>query len=123
MAPSEPPSHDTARLVQPMPAPLYLSEYRQLLAEGRLVDRAGRPVSGQPCPTCDGRVDTYTCPRAVPCPSCHARTGQRCRRASGHTADRWHKERIRAAEALDDGRERARDTSLLAPWPPSHDIA
>lgn len=117
MATAELPSSGRARAVQPVPAPVYLSEYQQLLAAGVLVDRAGRPVSGRRCATCDGLVDTYTCPGALPCPRCGAHSGQRCRRPSGHTADRWHAARTKAAEAIDQQREAADDPTLLAPWP------
>lgn len=106
-----------AGAVQAIPAPVYLAEYRRLLAEGRLVDLAGKPVTGAPCATCDGLVDTLTCPGRLPCPHCRVPGGRRCRRTSGHTADRWHVDRMRAAELHDDERERAGDTSFLAPWP------
>jgi hypothetical protein len=117
MAAAEPPASGGSRAVQPVPAPLYRSEYQQLLAAGVLIDRAGRPVSGGPCATCDGLTDTYTCPGALPCPHCRADRGQRCQRPSGHTADRWHAARIDAADAIDQQREDADDPSLLAPWP------
>lgn len=106
-----------ADAVQAMPAPTYLAEYRHLLTEGSLVDRAGRPVSGAPCATCDGLVDTLTCPGSLPCLRCGATVGRRRKRPSGHTADRWHADRARDARQRDDARERAGDLSLLAPWP------
>ncbi|MFZ3492206.1 hypothetical protein ACODT5_03015 [Streptomyces sp. 5.8] len=103
--------------LQPIPAPVYRFEYQQLLAAGVLVDRAGRTVSGAPCPTCDWLMDTFTCPGSLPCPRCSATSGQRCMRPSGHTADRFHTSRVRAAEAVDRDREEADDQTLLAPWP------
>lgn len=106
-----------AAVHQPFPAPVYRFEYQQLLADGALVDRAGRPVSGAPCPTCDWLVDTFTCPGSLPCPRCSVPPEQRCIRPSGHAADRFHTGRVRAAEARDRAREDAGDPTLLAPWP------
>ncbi|MFI6112720.1 hypothetical protein [Kitasatospora sp. NPDC051164] len=102
---------------QPFPAPVYRFEYEQLLAAGALVDRAGRPVSGAPCPTCDWLVDTFTCPGSLSCPRCSVTAEQRCIRPSGHAADRFHTGRVRAAETQDRARVEVDDPTLLAPWP------
>ncbi|MEU0108473.1 hypothetical protein ABZ313_24365 [Streptomyces sp. NPDC006251] len=106
-----------AAVTQPVPAPVYLREYQQLLLDGVLVDRAGRPLRSGRCPTCDSLVDGYTCPGSLPCPGCRAEAGRRCRRPSGHMADRWHTVRLKAAEAIDQQRDEANDPTLLAPWP------
>ena len=111
------PDTDTAQVVQPVRTPVYSSRYRQLLADGALVDRAGQPVSGASCPTCGWLVDGSTCPGSLSCPHCSVPGGRRCRRPSGHTADRWHTARIQAAAAVDQHREDVNDPSLLAPWP------
>ncbi|MFD8316203.1 hypothetical protein [Kitasatospora purpeofusca] len=105
-----------ARIVQPLPAPVYHREYRELLATGALVDRSGLPLPSGPCPTCDSLIDGYTCPGAIRCPRCSA-TGRRCLRPSGHESDQWHKARRAAADDLDRQREDANDPTLPAPWP------
>lgn len=104
-------------VTQPVPAPVYLREYQQLLLANVLVDRAGRPLRSGRCPTCDSLVDGYTCPGSLPCPHCRAEPGGRCRRPSAHAADRWHSSRITAAEAVDQRRAATNDSTLLAPWP------
>ena len=104
-------------VVQPVPAPLLRSAFRQLLTSSALVDRAGRRVLGLTCPVCGNPDDTYTCPGSLPCPSCRAAASQRCKRPSGHTSDTWHAARVRAADAVDQAREEADDPTLLAPWP------
>ncbi|NUK16961.1 zinc finger domain-containing protein [Streptomyces lunaelactis] len=113
-------SPDVARemaVTQPVHAPVYLREYQQLLLANVLVDRAGRPLHSGSCPTCDSLIDGYTCPGSLLCPRCRAEPGRRCRRPSGHTADRWHASRITAAEAADQRRAATNDLTLLAPWP------
>lgn len=106
-----------AAITQPMPAPRMRSVFRKLLTSGALVDRAGRPVPGLPCPVCGNPDDTSTCPGTLPCPSCPAGAGRRCKRPSGHTSDTWHAARVKAADAVDRDREQANDPTLLAPWP------
>ncbi|MGW4890743.1 zinc finger domain-containing protein [Kitasatospora sp. NPDC004240] len=106
-----------APVVQPLQAPVLRSEFRQLLASGVLIDRAGQPVPGLPCPTCGNPDDRYTCPGSLPCLKCSAGPGQRCTRPSGHASDTWHVARVRAAETIDDQREADGDPTLLAPWP------
>lgn len=59
-------------VTQPVPAPVYLREYQQLLLANVLVDRAGRPLRSGRCPTCDSLIDGYTCPGSLPCPRCRA---------------------------------------------------
>lgn len=55
------------------------------------------------CPHCGGEaVVGTTCPRAVPCPTCEAPAGTRCRRPSGHLADQLHAPRVRWAETIDE---------------------
>lgn len=59
-------------------------------------------VTHEPCPFCGGDViEGTTCPKSLPCPTCGARSGDSCRRPSGHRADRLHADRIAAAEEAD----------------------
>jgi hypothetical protein len=56
----------------------------------------------EPCPWCGGDADpATTCPKSLPCPTCHVGPGQRCVRPSGHTAAQLHAARIRQAETND----------------------
>ncbi|MGA5819892.1 hypothetical protein ACPC54_18770 [Kitasatospora sp. NPDC094028] len=102
---------------QPVPAPVYHRQYRELLAAGVLVQRSGDPLPGGPCPTCDSLSDGYTCPGSITCPRCRAGAGRRCQRPSGHESDQWHRARRDAADRVDQQREEADDPTLPAPWP------
>jgi hypothetical protein len=54
------------------------------------------------CDFCAGdAIEGSTCPRALPCPTCHAGAGSPCYRPSGHRAMSLHAERVAAAEELD----------------------
>jgi hypothetical protein len=54
------------------------------------------------CDYCGGdAIEGSTCPRAIPCSTCHASAGSPCYRPSGHRAMTLHAERIAAAEELD----------------------
>jgi hypothetical protein len=94
------------------------AEERAWRAAGLLVDVSGRalPPTVQPCGFCDGGDIGDTCPASLTCPTCHAGPKQRCRRPSGHTAEQWHLERIRAADLEDQRREEDGDTTLPARW-------
>ena len=107
-----------------MKPPATAAGYEALLAVGRLVDLAGRPLQRRPCAFCDGATVGATCPMSLPCPTC-ARVweghglggvGRPCCRPSGHQAHRLHAARVRAAEAADDAREAAGDPTLPARW-------
>jgi len=60
----------------------------------------------EPCPYCgsDTADPDSTCPKSIPCPTCRAKSGRRCKRPSGHPAQRLHAARIEAAEADDRAR-------------------
>lgn len=51
------------------------------------------------CEWCGGLDTEGTCPWSLACPDCHAKPGTRCKRPSGHEADRLHMARVRLAEA------------------------
>ena len=54
------------------------------------------------CTWCKGNTRGDTCPRSLQCPSCNATPGNSCKRPSGHTAPELHKDRVKAAYAIDD---------------------
>ncbi|MFJ9574669.1 DUF6884 domain-containing protein [Streptomyces bacillaris] len=87
-------------------------------AAGLLVDVAGRalPTARRPCAFCDGEDLGDTCPAALTCPTCRAGPRTRCQRPSGHTADQWHRARVRAADMEDQRREDGGETNLPARW-------
>ncbi|MFE9121477.1 hypothetical protein [Streptomyces sp. NPDC007172] len=98
--------------------PSMRAEERGWRTAGLLVDVAGRvlPATVQPCASCDGEDLGDTCPAFLTCPTCKAAPQQRCRRPSGHTAEQWHRRRVRAADLKDQRREEDGDTTLPARW-------
>lgn len=108
---------------QPVNAPDTNVAYVELARSGVLIDLAGRPLRIGPCPFCpsDQTILNLTCHRAVSCKHCGAGIGSPCRRPSEHVLTAafggTHKGRERAAEAIDNTRERAGDLSIPAPWP------
>lgn len=51
------------------------------------------------CVWCGGEAVIGTvCPKSLPCPTCKAAPGARCKRPSGHQATQLHAARIAAAE-------------------------
>ncbi|KOU73163.1 hypothetical protein ADK61_23990 [Streptomyces sp. XY66] len=94
------------------------AEERAWRAAGLLVDVAGRglPAKVRPCAFCDGEDLGDTCPASLTCPTCKAAPRRRCCRPSGHTAEQWHRRRVRAADLEDQRREEDGDTTLPARW-------
>lgn len=104
--------------------------YEQLLAAGKLIDGAGRPLRAVDCERClvtrpHKITSGITCPYEVFCPTCQAKRGAPCTRPSGHVLSEkfggQHATRAELARKVDDERALIGDLSVPAPWPTKPD--
>lgn len=105
------------------PRPETVEDLLALLAAGALITTGGKTMVRRTCPACGTRLlgsagDAETCTCAMPCPTCLAPPGRRCRRPSEHGVfgNRPHGARVQTARDDTERRAAAGDPDIPARW-------